>query len=88
MDLAYIIQNKLSNRSSTRQLNSHRTDQDRVGPGRKLPLFSKLEKPEKWIQKLYTNYGEDMDMFGYSYKISDGQVFATCKHYTQTGICI
>ena len=88
-DLEYIIEKKLSNRGSPKEMNSRRNSEENLeGMDWKLPLVSKLKDPEGWIKKVHSVYGEDMEMFGYSYRIINGQVYAGCKHYTSDGICI
>ena len=56
--------------------------------GRFLPLFSKMEKQAYWIFKLSDKYKEDLELFGYSYYINDGAVYATCKQYDSSHHCI
>ena len=88
-DLTYIIENKLSKRGIPKQLNAHRkSEENTVGLQWKLPLFSKLKDPEGWIKKVHTVYGEDMKLFGYTYSIINGEVYAGCKYYTTNGTCI
>ena len=56
--------------------------------GRHLSLFSQVPNVEERIKKLLPMYKADMEMFGYSYDIVNGQVYATCMSYTEDNLCI
>ena len=88
MDLQYIIAKKLSGKRKVKYINSSRGQNNYASQERYLPLFSQLPNPESWIQKLMVQYEEDMDVFGYSYAIRDGRVYASCSTYMFGGLCV
>ena len=86
-DLNFIIHHKLKGDGTTVHLNAIRDTVDNE-IGRYLPMFSKLENQTYWISKISEHYREDMELFGYSYFIDGSDVYATCKQYDSSHICI
>ena len=69
------------------QLNAMRETLDNQY-GRYLPLFSKIDNQTYWISKMSKHYKEDLELFGYSYFVNGADVYATCKQYDSSHICI
>ena len=86
-DLNYIIHHKLNGYGASIHLNSIR-DAVANENGRYLPIFSKLENQTYWLSKISEHYREDMELFGYSYVVKGRDVYATCKQYDSSNICI
>ena len=70
--------------TQTSNFTKHEREKD---GGKELPLFNLLKQPEQTIQKLMLKYHLDMKLFGYSYKVENGNIIALCDHYRDYNYC-
>lgn len=90
MDMTYVIQTKLSGIGGpvVRNLSQRPRSEDN-DRGELLKMFSRLPNVSDMVQRFMTDqlYGLDMKLFGYDYKIVDGNLIATCETYMADGTC-
>ena len=89
MEMEYIVHKKLSGRGNSVRRNgfSKRTSSQKTNVGKILPLFSGLPNPREAIDMLMSIYGTDMELFGYTYRIDNGNVIALCENYNDHNMC-
>ena len=92
--MEYIINTKLSGKGKALQRNVRSTKpteynktQVSSDEGTLLPLFSALPDPHTTITRLMDIYELDLKLFGYDYKIVDGNVMALCVNDAGNSQC-
>ena len=88
-DQDHIISTRLAGRGRSVVRNRGQTHRvNRTHHGVQLELFSALPRLEHYVDQLMGVYGNDMRLFGYTYRLLDNKLYALCESYTQYGKCV